>query len=162
MMHVEIFTGARAVDATDASREWARAIVRDVLATLPPDALIVCGDAAGVDRIVRSEVMRLGLRGEEYALDGNVYAVTPARDVLSQWARGDEVPRSNTDQRWHSWPLRRNDAMRDRVSRERVLGATAHGSALLWGESRGTIYTADACARVGIVVTRYEPAEAGQ
>jgi len=160
-MHTELFTGARAVDATDASREWARSIVRDVLATLSPDALVIVGDAAGVDRIVRSEVMRLGLRGEEYALDGNVYAVTPSRTVLSQWARGDEVPRSNADPRWHSWPLRRNDAMRDRVSRERVLGATAHGSALLWGESRGTMYTADACARVGIVVTRYEPAEAG-
>lgn len=160
-MHVEIFTGARAVDATDASREWARAIVRDVLASLPPDATVVVGDAHGVDRIVRSEVMRLGLRGEEYALDGNVYAVTPSRPVLSQWARSDEVPRNDRDPRWRSWPLRRNDAMRDRVSRERVLGATAHGSALLWGESRGTIYTADACARVGIVVTRYEPAEAG-
>lgn len=161
-MHAELFAGARAVDATDASREWARAIVRDVLSSLPSGALVVVGCAAGVDRIVRSEVMRLGLRGEEYALDGNVYSVTPSREWVTQWVRFSEIaPTDASDPRWRSWPLRRNDAMRDRVSRERVLGATAHGSALLWGESRGTLYTADVCARLGIVVTRYEPAEAG-
>jgi hypothetical protein len=55
-MRVEVFSGARAVDATEASRAWARSIVREVLASLPPDALIVCGDAIGLDRAVRMEV----------------------------------------------------------------------------------------------------------
>ncbi len=161
-MHIEAFTGARAVDATDASREWARSIVRDVLASLPPDATVIVGDASGVDRIVRSEVMRLGLRGEEYALDGNVYTVTPARPRIGQWVRFDEVaPRDASDPRWRSWPLRRNDAMARRVVYESTKGATVHATALLWGESRGTRYTVDVYDRAGIAVVRYKPAEAG-
>ena len=49
-MHCEIFTGARVVDNTEASRAWARGIVREVLASLPPDTKIIVGDAAGVHR----------------------------------------------------------------------------------------------------------------
>ena len=71
MTHVELFTGARAVDADEFSQRWSRAIVRDVIASLPPDALVIVGDAPGVDRIVRSEVMLAGRSAEEYAtLDG--------------------------------------------------------------------------------------------
>ena len=44
-MHVEVFTGARFVDNTEASRAWARGIVREVLASLPPDTKIIVGDA---------------------------------------------------------------------------------------------------------------------
>ena len=91
-MHVEIFTGARAVDNTEASRAWARGIVRDVLASLPPDALVIVGDAAGADRIVRSEVMLAGRNSEEYALDGTVRTVDPSRSVLARWAAESDVP----------------------------------------------------------------------
>ena len=159
-MHVEVFTGARAVDATEASRAWARGIVREVLASLPPDALVIVGDAAGADRIVRSEVMLAGLRGEEYALDGTVRTVTPQRDVIARWAHLADVPTSNADPRWRSWPLRRNDAMRDAAVRKRILGATVHAAALVVGEARGTRYTVDVCERAGIAVTRYEPGDA--
>lgn len=159
-MHVEIFSGARAVDADELSQRWARAIVRDVLASLPPDALVIVGDAHGVDRIVRSEVMLAGMRGEEYALDGNVYAITPSRERLTQWVRFSEVPPAdNTDPRWRSWPLRRNEAMRDAAVRRRIVGATVHATALVVGEAKGTRYTVDVCERAGIVVTRYEPGD---
>lgn len=159
-MHVELFSGARAVDADELSQRWARGIVRDVIESLPPDALVIVGDAAGADRIVRSEVMRLGLRGEKYALDGNVYAVTPSREWVTRWTRFDEIaPADASDPRWRSWPLRRNDAMVRSATYERTLGATVHATALLWGESRGTRYTVDVCERAGIVVTRYEPGD---
>lgn len=159
-MHVEVFTGARFVDNTEALRAWARGIVREVLASLPPDALIVCGDAAGADRIVRSEVMLAGRNGEEYALDGTVRTVTPKRDVIARWAHIADVPTSNADPRWRSWPLRRNDAMRDAAVRKRILGATVHATALVVGEAKGTRYTCDVCERAGIAVTRYEPGDA--
>ena len=159
-MHVEVFTGARAVDDTEASRAWARGIVRDVLASLPPDAKVIVGDAAGADRIVRSEVMLAGLNGEEYALDGNVYAITPQRERITRWARFDEIaPRDASDPRWRSWPLRRNDAMRNAAVYDRGRGATVHATALVVGEARGTRYTVDVCERAGIVVTRYEPGD---
>lgn len=158
MTHAELFTGARAVDDTEASRSWARAIVRDVLASLPPDALIVVGCAAGLDRIVRSEVMLAGRRGEEFALDGTVREITAARAVVGGWTRFDELPPADaSDPRWRSWPLRRNDAMRERVVRERILGATVHATAVIVGDARGTRYTVDVCERAGISVTRYEP-----
>ena len=158
-MHVEIFTGARAVDNTEASRAWARGIVRDVLASLPPDAIVIVGDAPGADRIVRSEVMLLGLDGEEYALDGTVRTVDSLRIVVARWAHLADVPASNRDPRWRSWPLRRNEAMRDAAVRRRILGATVHATALVVGEARGTRYTVDVCERAGIVVTRYEPGD---
>lgn len=158
-MHVELFSGARAVDADELSQRWARGIVRDVLASLPPDALVIVGDAAGVDRIVRSEVMLAGRNGEEYALDGTVRTVDPLRIVVGRWAPHADVPTSNRDPRWKSWPLRRNDAMRDAASRARIVGATVHATAMIVGEARGTRYTVDACERVGIVVTRYEPGD---
>ena len=159
-MHVEIFTGARAVDNTEASRAWARGIVRDVLTSLPPDALVIVGDAAGADRIVRSEVMFAGRNGEEYALDGTVRTVDPSRSVLARWAPHADVPADNRDPRWKSWPLRRNEAMRDAVVRRRIVGATVHATALVVGEAKGTRYTCDVCERAGIVVTRYEPGDA--
>ena len=159
-MHVEVFTGARAVDDTEASRAWARGIVRDVLASLPPDAKVIVGDAAGADRIVRSEVMLAGLNGEEYALDGTVRTVDPLRIIVARWASHADVPTSNRDPRWKSWPLRRNDAMRDAAVRKRILGATVHATALVVGEARGTRYTCDVCERAGISVTRYEPGDA--
>ena len=160
-MHVEIFTGARAVDNTEASRAWARGIVREVLASLPLDALIVCGDASGADRIARSEVMLAERDGEEYALDGSVYAITPRRERINRWVRFDEIaPANASDSRWRSWPLRRNDAMRDAAVRRRIVGATVHATALIVGEARGTRYTVDVCERAGIVVTRYEPGDA--
>lgn len=159
-MHVEIFTGARAVDNTEASRAWARGIVRDVLTSLPPDALVIVGDAAGADRIVRSEVMFAGRNGEEYALDGTVRAITPSRLVLARWAVESDVPADNRDPRWKSWPLRRNEAMRDAAVRRRIVGATVHATALVVGEAKGTRYTCDVCERAGIVVTRYEPGDA--
>lgn len=160
-MRVEVFSGARAVDATEASRAWARSIVREVLASLPPDALIVCGDAIGLDRIVRSEVMLAGRNGEEYALDGSVYAITPQRERINRWVRFDEIaPANASDPRWRSWPLRRNDAMRDAAVYDRGRGATVHATALVVGEARGTRYTVDVCERAGIVVTRYEPGDA--
>lgn len=158
-MHVELFSGARAVDADELSQRWARGIVRDVLASLPPDALVIVGDAAGVDRIVRSEVMLAGRNGEEYALDGTVRTVDPLRIVVGRWAPHADVPETNRDPRWKSWPLRRNDAMRDAASRARIVGATVHATALVVGEARGTKYTVDVCERVGIVVTRYEPGD---
>ena len=159
-MHVEVFTGARSIDDTEASRAWARAIVRDVLASLPPDAKVIVGDAAGADRIVRSEVMLAGLNGEEYALDGTVRTVDPLRIIVVRWASHADVPTSNRDPRWKSWPLRRNDAMRDAAVRKRILGATVHATALVVGEARGTRYTCDVCERAGISVTRYEPGDA--
>jgi hypothetical protein len=159
-MHCEVFTGARAVDDTEASRAWARAIVREVLASLPTDALVIVGDAAGADRIVRSEVMRAGLNGEEYALDGMVRTIDPLRIVVGRWAPHADVPETNRDPRWKSWPLRRNDAMRDAAVRKRILGETVHATALVVGEARGTRYTCDVCERAGIVVTRYEPGDA--
>ena len=158
-MHVEIFTGARAVDNTEASRAWARGIVRDVLTSLPPDALVIVGDALGADRIVRSEVMRAGFDGEEYALDGTVRTVDPLRIVVARWAPHADVPADNRDPRWRSWPLRRNEAMRDAAVRRRIVGATVHATALVVGEARGTRYTCDVCERAGIVVTRYEPGD---
>ena len=158
-MHVEIFTGARAVDNTEASRAWARGIVRDVLTSLPPDALVIVGDAAGADRIVRSEVMFAGRNGEEYALDGTVRTVDPSRSVLARWAPHADVPADNRDPRWKSWPLRRNEAMRDAAVRRRIVGATVHATALVVGEAKGTRYTCDVCERAGIVVTRYEPGD---
>lgn len=158
-MHVELFSGARAVDADELSQRWARAIVRDVLASLPPDAKVIVGDAAGADRIVRSEVMLAGRNGEEYALDGTVRTVDPLRIVVGRWAPHADVPETNRDPRWKSWPLRRNDAMRDAASRARIVGATVHATALVVGEARGTRYTVDVCERVGIVVTRYEPGD---
>ena len=159
-MHVEIFTGARAVDNTEASRAWARGIVRDVLASLPPDAQVIVGDALGADRIVRSEVMRAGFDGEEYALDGTVRTVDPLRIVVARWAPHADVPETNRDPRWKSWPLRRNEAMRDAAVRRRIVGATVHATALVVGEAKGTRYTCDVCERAGIVVTRYEPGDA--
>jgi hypothetical protein len=160
-MHVELFTGARAADNTEASRSWARSIVREVLASLPSDALVIVGDAAGVDRIVRSEVMLAGLNGEEYALNGNVYAITPKRERITRWTRFDEIaPVDASDPRWRSWPLRRNEMMRDAAVRRRIVGATVHATALVVGEARGTRYTCDVCERAGIVVTRYEPGDA--
>ena len=99
-MHVEIFTGARAVDNTEASRAWARGIVRDVPASLPPDAIVIVGDAPGADRIVRSEVMRAGFDGEEYALDGTVRTVDPLRIVVARWAPHADVPETDRDSRW--------------------------------------------------------------
>lgn len=158
-MHVEVFTGARAVDNTEASRAWARGIVRDVLTSLPPDALVIVGDAAGADRIVRSEVMFAGRNGEEYALDGTVRTVDPLRIVVARWAPHVDVPETNRDPRWKSWPLRRNEAMRDAVVRRRIVGATVHATALVVGEARGTRYTCDVCERAGIAVTRYEPGD---
>jgi hypothetical protein len=158
-MHVEIFTGARAVDNTEASRAWARGIVRDVLTSLPPDALVIVGDAAGADRIVRSEVMFAGRNGEEYALDGTVRTVDPSRSVLARWAPHADVPADNRDPRWKSWPLRRNEAMRDAAVRRRIVGATVHATALVVGEAKGTRYTCDVCERAGIAVTRYEPGD---
>ena len=158
-MHVELFTGARAIDNTEASRAWARAIVRDVLASLPPDSLVIVGDAAGADRIVRSEVMLAGLNGEEYALDGTVRTVDPLRIIVGRWAPHADVPTSNADPRWRSWPLRRNEAMRDAAVRRRIVGATVHATALIVGDARGTRYTVDVCERVGIVVTQYEPGD---
>ena len=158
-MHVEIFTGARAVDNTEASRAWARGIVRDVLTSLPPDALVIVGDAAGADRIVRSEVMLAGRNGEEYALDGTVRTVDPSRSVLARWAPHADVPADNRDPRWKSWPLRRNEAMRDAAVRRRIVGATVHATALVVGEAKGTRYTCDVCERAGIAVTRYEPGD---
>ena len=158
-MHVEVFTGARAVDNTEASRAWARGIVRDVLASLPPDAQVIVGDSHGVDRIVRSEVMHAGRSGEEYALDGTVRTVDPSRSVLARWAPHADVPADNRDPRWKSWPLRRNEAMRDAAVRRRIAGATVHATALVVGEARGTRYTCDVCERAGIVVTRYEPGD---
>lgn len=158
-MHVEVFTGARAVDNTEASRSWARGIVRDVLALLPPDALVIVGDALGADRIVRSEVMLAGLGGEEYALDGTVRTVDPLRIVIARWAPYADVPETNRDSRWKSWPLRRNEAMRDAAVRRRIVGATVHATALVVGEAKGTRYTCDVCERAGIVVTRYEPGD---
>ena len=70
------------------------------------------------------------------------------------------MPTSNRDPRWKSWPLRRNDAMRDAAVRKRILGATVHATALVVGEARGTRYTCDVCERAGISVTRYEPGDA--
>jgi len=159
-MHVEVFTGARSIDDTEASRAWARAIVRDVLASLPPDAKVIVGDAAGADRIVRSEVMLAGRNGEEYALDGTVRTIDPLRIVVARWAPHADVPTSNADPRWRSWPLRRNDAMRNAAVYDRGRGATVHATALVVGEARGTRYTCDVCERAGIVVTRYEPGDA--
>ena len=159
-MHVEVFTGAEEIDNTEASRAWARGIVRDVLASLPPDALVIVGDAPGADRIVRSEVMLAGLVGEEYALDGNVYTITPERERITRWARFDEIaPTNASDPRWRSWPLRRNDAMRNAAVYDRSVGATVHATALVVGEARGTRYTCDVCERAYIVVTRYEPGD---
>ena len=160
MTHVELFSGARAVDADEFSQRWSRAIVRDVIASLPPDALVIVGDAHGVDRIVRSEVMLAGRSGEEYALDGTVRTVDPSRSVLARWAPHADVPADNRDPRWRSWPLRRNEAMRDAAVRRRIVGATVHATALVVGEARGTRYTCDVCERAGIVVTRYEPGDA--
>ena len=160
-MHVELFTGARAADNTEASRSWARSIVREVLASLPSDALVIVGDAAGVDRIVRSEVMLAGLNGEEYALNGNVYAITPKRERITRWTRFDETaPANASDPRWRSWPLRRNDAMRNAAVYERGRGATVHATALVVGEAKGTRYTVDVCERAGISVMRYESGDA--
>ena len=159
-MHVELMTGARAVDNTEASRAWARGIVRDVLASLPPDAQAIVGDALGAGGIVRSEVMRAGFDGEEYALDGTVRTVDPSRSVLARWAPHADVPADNRDPRWKSWPLRRNEAMRDAAVRRRIVGATVHATALVVGEAKGTRYTCDVCERAGIVVTRYEPGDA--
>ena len=159
MTHVELFTGARAVDADEFSQRWSRAIVRDVIASLPPDALVIVGDAAGADRIVRSEVMLAGRNSEEYALDGTVRTVDPSRSVLARWAAESDVPADNRDPRWKSWPLRRNEAMRDAAVRRRIVGATVHATALVVGEARGTRYTCDVCERAGIVVTRYEPGD---
>ena len=159
-MHVEVFTGARAVDDTEASRAWARGIVRDVLASLPTDALVIVGDAAGADRIVRSEVMLAGLNGEEYALDGTVRTVDPLRIIVARWAPHADVPTSNRDPRRRSWPLRRNDAMRNAAVYDRGRGATVHATALVVGEAKGTRYTCDVCERAGISVTRYEPGDA--
>ena len=159
MTHVELFTGARAVDADEFSQRWSRAIVRDVIASLPPDALVIVGDAHGVDRIVRSEVMLAGRSGEEYALDGTVRTVDPLRIVVARWAPHADVPETNRDSRWKSWPLRRNEAMRDAAVRRRIVGATVHATALVVGEARGTRYTCDVCERAGIVVTRYEPGD---
>ena len=158
-MHVEIFTGARAVDDTEASRAWARGIVREVLASLPIDAIVIVGDASGADRIVRSEVMAAGRDGEEYALDGTVRTIDPLRIFVGRWAPHADVPTSNRDPRWRSWPLRRNDAMRDAAVRRRIVGATVHATALIVGDARGTRYTVDVCERVGIVVTQYEPGD---
>ena len=158
-MHVEIFTGARAVDNTEASRAWARGIVRDVLTSLPPDTLVIVGDAAWADRIVRSEVMFAGRNGEEYALDGTVRTVDPSRSVLARWAPHADVPADNRDPRWKSWPLRRNEAMRDAAVRRRIVGATVHATALVVGEAKGTRYTCDVCERADIAVTRYEPGD---
>ena len=158
-MHVELFSGARAVDADELSQRWARGIVRDVIESLPPDALVIVGDAAGADRIVRSEVMLAGRNGEEYALDGTVRTVDPLRIVVARWAHLADVPASNRDPRWRSWPLRRNDAMRDAAVRRRILGAAVHATALVVGEAKGTRYTCDVCERAGIVVTRYEPGD---
>ena len=160
-MHVELFSGARVVDADELSQRWARAIVRDVLASLPPDAKVIVGDAAGADRIVRSEVMLAGRNGEEYALDGGVYAITPRRERINRWVRFDEIaPANASDPRWRSWPLRRNDAMRNAAVYKRDRGATVHATALVVGEARGTRYTVDVCERAGINVTRYEPGDA--
>ena len=158
-MHVEVFTGAEEIDNTEASRAWARGIVRDVLASLPPDALVIVGDAPGADRIVRSEVMRAGFDGEEYALDGTVRTVDPLRIVVARWAPHADVPADNRDPRWKSWPLRRNEAMRDAAVRRRIVGATVHATALVVGEAKGTRYTCDVCERAGIAVTRYEPGD---
>ena len=159
MTHVEVMTGAEEVDADELSQRWARSIVREVLASLPPDALVIVGDAHGVDRIVRSEVMLAGRNGEEYALDGTVRTVDPLRIVVARWAHLADVPASNRDPRWRSWPLRRNEAMRDAAVRRRILGATVHATALVVGEAKGTRYTCDVCERAGIVVTRYEPGD---
>ena len=159
-MHVEIFSGARAVDADEFSQRWARGIVRDVIESLPPDALVIVGDAAGADRIVRSEVMRAGFDGEEYALDGTVRTVDPLRIVVARWAPHADVPETNRDSRWKSWPLRRNDAMRNAAVYDRTRNATVHATALVVGEAKGTRYTCDVCERAGIVVTRYEPGDA--
>ena len=158
-MHVELFTGARSADDSEASQRWARGIVRDVIASLPPDAQVIVGDAHGADRIVRSEVMIAGLDGEEYALDGTVRTVDPLRIVVARWAPHADVPADNRDPRWKSWPLRRNEAMRDAAVRRRIVGATVHATALVVGEARGTRYTCDVCERAGIVVTRYEPGD---
>ena len=159
MTHVEVMTGAEEVDADELSQRWARSIVREVLASLPPDALVIVGDAHGVDRIVRSEVMLAGRNGEEYALDGTVRTVDPLRIVVARWAHLADVPASNRDPRWKSWPLRRNEAMRDAAVRRRIVGATVHATALVVGDARGTRYTCDVCERAGIVVTRYEPGD---
>ena len=158
-MHVEVFTGARFVDNTEASRAWARGIVREVLASLPIDAIVIVGDASGADRIVRSEVMAAGLNGEEYALDGTVRTIDPSRSVIARWGPHADVPTSSTEPRWRSWPLRRNEAMRDAAVRRRIVGATVHATALIVGDARGTRYTVDVCERVGIVVTQYEPGD---
>ena len=156
MRHIEVFTGARAVEDSPASRVWAADLVDAVLRDLPNGSLVVVGDARGLDALVCYRAQALGFAVRRFALDGWAYGHEDFGDARQLWQWGPrDVPAYGTPER-KRWPLDRNDAMVRYVAQLAASGDTAHVTGAIVGPSRGTRYTINAAARAGLTTCAYE------
>jgi len=159
--HVELFTGAR--DCSKIEKK-SRLFALSVLVSLPPNSIVVVGDAFGFDTFVWTEAQALVTRNPEkspgailrYSLDGKctMYVRQGTRYEKTLDFVWQEPPPSRSPE-WKTYPLVRNDWM---ISVVLTAGAwsptetscSVHCTGMLYGPSRGTRYTLDRCTEFGI------------
>lgn len=142
-----LVTGSRALADRPESREWGRDVVRDALAVLPTDALVVTGDAEGPDAWALAEGAASGRIVRVYVVNGSLTLFGGAgAETLPNWDTNGAAARLP----WSRRPLARNAAM----VRWCAAQPDARCLALLapWARTHGTAHTIGLARRAGIAV----------
>lgn len=154
MTHILVITGSRALVGSGYA-EAAQRMLDATIAALPPDALLVTGDAGGPDQWSDASGAIRGIERRIYALDGAVYssragAVGRSEEFrLRRWDHGLEDKREQK-----GWPLLRNRQMIRDCAREMARGAhvEAFGLRAMWSRTQGTAYTLRLAREAGFAV----------
>jgi DNA polymerase III epsilon subunit-like protein len=169
-----LYTGARALADTEASRVWARdRLLADVQAT-PPGASLIAGGAEGADTYLREVVLATNAelprerrrRLVEFRLDGRRWVDNQQADgndaaLKPTWRWADLVDGAR-EARGAEWPKLRDRAMVEALAgaRERGYACSALALHAPWSSTHGTAYTARLAEQAGFRVDRAScPAE---
>jgi len=152
---VLLITGSRALCDSPAAESWAREILYETIRVLPPDAVVVAGDAGGPDHWGLHEAEIRDLYWTRFQLDGTRHDWRGLRKLRCvEWCSIDAVPERGSP-RWRRWPLERNRVM---VAQIAAVRAPIERSALAllapWASTHGTAHTAMLLDQRGIVVRR--------
>jgi hypothetical protein len=154
-----VVTGSRVLADTPDAEAWARGVLGEVTAALPPVAVLYAGGAAGPDTWAADLARERGLSVIEYRLDGNRWTLSRLSRAVrpyAPWCEWEGVRARPGDRRW---PLERNRVMIDHAA---LLARTAavnlrHAVRVLalvapWSRTHGTQHTVRLARAAGLAV----------
>lgn len=148
-MTILLVTGSRALADTPRAEQWARERLEQ---SIQSAAVIVCGDARGVDQLAFSIARAVRLETHLYCLDGLVRVIDSVGAHTWQWHLDPDRGRQ-----WHGptrWPLERNRAMVESVVKRESGEKRCLALIAPWSRTHGTGHTARLAERAGIAVER--------